>query len=138
LIHLRSTRSHHRWLLAGAASGALSSLVLHHGAFALLHSPWLVPFWGAAWGALAAIALGRMKGARLVLGAVAFGAVLPTLAAFLLVAPLRGQPTVTGVVPLVLIGAVLVNAAWGLGTGIGLLLLGRPRARPKSRYTPTG
>lgn len=131
LIDSHSGRSYSRWLFAGAASGALSGLIVHQGAFALLESPWLLALWGGIWGGLLAAALARLEGLRLLLAAAGFGAVLPTLLAFMLIAPLRGQPTVTGVVPLALLAGVLLNAAWGLCTGIGLALLGRARARPR-------
>lgn len=118
-----------RWVVAGAVCGAVLSLILHAGAFRLLPSAWLLPFWGGIWGAVLAATLARLGGARLLLGALAFGAVLPTLVAFILIAPFRGQPTLTGVVPLALLFAIVVNGAWGLGTGIGLALFGRTRAK---------
>jgi hypothetical protein len=34
----------------------------------------------------------------------------------------------TGIVPLAILAAAFLNGAWGLGTGIGLALFGRPRA----------
>lgn len=137
-----------RWLLVGFASGAVSVLLFHQGALGLLNAwelsarapysmaptrPWGVPvvwslvFWGGLWGAVLAATLGRLQGARLVLGAALFGAVLPTLAALLVVAPLKGQPAAAGVVPLAILIGLLVNGAWGLGTGIGLTLFGRRR-----------
>lgn len=139
-----------RWLIVGFFSGAVAVLVFHQGALGLLHAlelgarapysteatpPWGVPvlwsltFWGGVWGVALAAALGRLDGARLVLAAALFGAVLPTLAAWFVVAPLKGQPTAAGVVPLAMLIGVLVNGAWGLGTGIGLALFGRPRLR---------
>ena len=68
-----------------------------------------------------------LDGAMLVLAATIFGAILPTVIAWFVVAPLKGQPPVAFVMPGVLIGPI-VNAAWGLGTGLGLLWFGRPRA----------
>jgi hypothetical protein len=145
-----------RWIGTGAIAGAVSVIVFQQGTLALLYalgltvrapysmeltapwgilSLWSFAFWGAIWGAVLAATLARLDGARLVLAAVVFGAVLPTLVAFLLVAPLKGQPTVTGIVPLAVLAAVLVNAAWGLGTGLGLAFFGRPRT--PSNSTPT-
>ena len=57
-----------------------------------------------------------------------FGAVLPTIVALAVFAPLKGQPTVTGVVPLAVLEVILLNAAWGLATGLGLAFFGRPRS----------
>ena len=127
-------------------------LVFHQGAAALFHalelgarapylmqptSPWGIPqvwsitFWGGLWGAVLAATLARLDGVRLLLGALAFGAVLPTLAAWFLVAPLKGQPMAGGLVPMTMALGVVLNGAWGLGTGIGLALFGRSRARPR-------
>ncbi|MGH8741825.1 MAG: hypothetical protein ACREUN_12985 [Burkholderiales bacterium] len=135
-----------RWVLVGFIAGALSVLVFHQGVLALLYAfelaprapyamaptapfgipaLWSIVFWGGIWGALLAASLGRLDGVRLVAAAVLFGALLPTLAALFLVAPLKGQPVVTGIVPLVILIGGLVNGAWGLGTGIGLALFGR-------------
>jgi hypothetical protein len=110
-----------RWILVGLLSGAVSVLVFPDGAF----GPLPPAAWGAAWGALLAASLGRLKGKRLILAAALFGAVLPTLVALLVLAPVRGQPPVTGVVPLAILAAVVVNAAWGFATGVGLALFGR-------------
>ena len=137
-----------RWLVVGFVSGANSVLLFHQGTAALLHaleltarapyslaptSPFGVPqvgsiaFWGGIWGVLLAASLGRLDGAPLVLAAVAFGAVLPTLVAWFLVAPLKGQPLAAGGIPMAMAVGVMVNGAWGLGTGIGLALFGRAR-----------
>jgi hypothetical protein len=118
-------------------SGVASVLLFQQGALGLFQllgfrgapALWPLAAWGAIWGALLAATLGRLGGKRLILGAGLFGAVLPTLAAVLLVAPLKGQPVVTGVVPLAILVAALVNGAWGLAAGTGLALFGR-RHRP--------
>jgi hypothetical protein len=131
-----------RWVLTGFVCGALSVLLFHQGAAALLHAleitprapysmqpvgPWAVPqivsisFWGGVWGALLAATFGRMEGVGLLVGAAIFGAVLPTLVAWFLVAPMKGLP-----VRFSLIGPLL-NGLWGLGTAIGLMLFGRRR-----------
>lgn len=140
-----------RWVIVGFLAGAASVLAFHQGAAALLYaleltarapysmqptSPWGVPqvwsitFWGGLWGALLAASLARLDGVRLLLGALAFGAVLPTLVAWFFVAPLKGLPMAGGLVPMAMAAAIILNGAWGLGTGIGLALFGRPRARP--------
>lgn len=124
-----------RWILVGVAGGAVSVLVFQQSALALLGLlgiagmpvMWPLAVWGGVWGALLAAALGRLEGKRLIIGAAVFGALLPTLVALLLAAPLMGQPVVTGIVPLAILAAAFVNAAWGLGTGLGLALFGRAR-----------
>lgn len=128
-------------------AGFLSTLFFHQGLLALLHltgvsprAPWAlhavppfgVPavvslaFWGGVWGVALWPLLRRTRGARHWAMAVALGAVLPSLVALLVVFPLKGL-TVT--LPIV-IGALLVNAAWGLGLAVFLRLFGslsRPR-----------
>jgi len=137
-----------RWLVVGFVSGFIAVLIFHQGAAAFLHAlqwtprapysmaavaPLGVPqvlslaFWGGVWGVLLAFVLARLDGAMLVLAATIFGTILPTVIAWFVVAPLKGQPPVAFVMPGVLIGPI-VNAAWGLGTGLGLLWFGRPRA----------
>ena len=144
-----STREHlSRWLIVGAISGALAVIIFHQSAAALLHAMQLVPrpafsfaatppfgipqlwslaFWGAVWGVVLAIALARLDNARLIVAALIFGAVFPTLVAWFVVAPLKGQPLAAGWAPAAMAIGPIVNAAWGLGTGIGLYLFGRPR-----------
>jgi hypothetical protein len=138
-----------RWLIVGFVSGAVAVLLFHQGAFALLHaigltprSPypmastppfgipaiWSLAFWGGVWGIILAAALARARGASLVVWATVFGAVLPTLVAWFVVAPLKGQPVAAGFQPAAMAIGPIVNAAWGLGTGIGLALFGRRMA----------
>jgi hypothetical protein len=138
-----------RWLIVGFVSGAAAVLVFHQGAAALLHafeltprapysfqptSPfgipqlWSIAFWGGIWGVVLAATLARLDGARLLLAALVFGALFPTLVAWFLVAPLKGQPMAAGFAPMAMLIGPIVNGAWGLGTGIGLALFGRPRA----------
>src|SRR5688500_9256059 len=102
-----------RWLIVGFLAGAAAVLLFHQGAAALLHALdftprapysfqptqpfgvpqlWSIAFWGGVWGVIVAAALARLDGARLVVGATIFGAVLPTLVAWFVVAPLKGQP----------------------------------------------
>lgn len=138
------------WLFAGFVFGALAVLVFHQGAFAILHAigftprapysmqataPWGLPqvwstmFWGGAWGILLAAAVHRLEGSRLVLAATSFGLLVPTLAAWFIVASIRHQPLAGGFTAKGMALGLIVNAAWGLGVGIGLAILGRPRRR---------
>lgn len=135
-----------RWLVVGFVSGALAVLIFHQPALGLLHAldltkaspysmqathPWGIPqvwsyaFWGGVWGIALAAALGRLDGPAMVVVATLFGAVLPTLVAWFVVAPLKGQPVAAGGVPTAMAIGPIVNAAWGLGTGLGLAVLGR-------------
>jgi hypothetical protein len=137
-----------RWIGVGAVSGGVAVLIFHQAVAALLYalgmtqripysmqptSPlgvaqlWSIVFWGAVWGVALAAALRRFEGAALIVAATIFGAILPSLVAWTLVASLKGQPLFAGGVPAAMAVGLLVNAAWGLGTGIGLALIGRPR-----------
>src|SRR5688572_8261835 len=137
-----------RWLLIGLLAGAVSVLVFHQGAVALMNALelterapysmqptqpfgvpqlWSLTFWGGVWGVLFAALLRRFDGVPLVAASLVLGAVLPTLVAWFLVAPLKGQPVAAGFVPMAMAFGVIVNAAWGLGTGLGLALFGRRR-----------
>jgi hypothetical protein len=137
-----------RWLTVGFIAGLVSVLVFHQGAVALLQAfglterapfsmaptdPFGVPqvlslaLWGGVWGVLFAALLRRTDGAGLAVSSTLLGAVLPTLVAWFVVAPLKGQPVAAGFEPAAMAIGVIVNAAWGLGTGLGLALFGRRR-----------
>jgi len=139
-----------RWIVVGFIAGFLSVVLFHQGAAALLHALELTPrapysmqatqplgvpqlvsiaFWGGVWGALLAATLARLDGARLIVAATIFGAIFPTLVAWFVVAPLKGQPPAAGFVPAAMMIGPIVNGAWGLGTGIGLAAFGRSRVR---------
>jgi predicted membrane protein len=88
---------------------------------------WSIVFWGGLWGALFAAMLTRLDGVRLVAAALLLGAVLPTLVAWFVVAPLKGQPMAANFQTTALASGVILNAAWGFGTGLGLALFGGRR-----------
>jgi len=146
LRHSHSSSELGRWLAVGFVSGFLAVLVFHQGAAGILHAlhvtsrapfsmqatqPFGVPqvfslaFWGGVWGVILAMSFVRLHGARLIAAATVFGAILPTLVAWFVVAPLKGAPMAAGWVPAAMLVGPIVNAAWGLGTGIGLELFGR-------------
>src|SRR4029453_8420639 len=131
------------WIGAGFVAGALSVLIFHQGAIEVLNAlgltrrtpysmastmPFGVPqvlsltFWGGVWGAIFAAAFRSLDGARLVAASPVAGAVLPTLVAWFIAAPLKGQPMAGGFVPTAMAFGIIVNGAWGLGTGLGLAL----------------
>jgi hypothetical protein len=135
-----------RWLVVGFVSGAVSVLLFHQVIAALLHTigitprvpysmqptrplgigqVWSLVFWGGVWGVLLAAALRRLADSALVIAATIFGALLPSLVAWTVVAALKGQPLFAGGAPKGIAVGLLVNAAWGLGTGAGLALFGR-------------
>jgi hypothetical protein len=151
------TSSLTRWIVVGFIAGAVAVLIFHQGAVVLLNAlelterapysmqptqpygvpqVWSLAFWGGVWGALFAVLLRRLDGARLVAASLVLGAVLPTIVAWFVVAPLKSQPVAAGLVPMAMAFGVIVNAAWGLGTGLGLALFGRStRATERRRAT---
>lgn len=85
---------------------------------------WSLAFWGGVWGIVfAAVASRFPRGDRFWLAALGFGAVFPTLVAWFIVAPLKGQPIAAGWQPAAMITGLLVNGAWGLGTALFILWL---------------
>ena len=133
-----------RRLTVGFLGGALAVPICHQGTLALLHAAgvapqhaWAVPqlwslmFWGGVWGVVLAAALGSLRGAALLGASLLFGALFPTLVAWFIVAPLKGQPMAAGFAPAAMLIGPIVNAAWGFGTGLALLLIG-PRERRRS------
>jgi hypothetical protein len=60
----------------------------------------------------------KQRGAKYWVAAIAFGALLPTLVAWFLVAPLKHQPVAGGWKPKTMMIGPIVNAAWGLGTAL--------------------
>jgi hypothetical protein len=130
-----------RRILFAFMSGFLAVLVFHQGGLALLNAlgltdrapysmdptrPFGVPqvissaFFGGLWGiALAYAFRTKLTYSR----GFTFGAIAPTLVALLVVMPLKGQPLGGGWDPQIIVGAMILNGLWGLGTAIFLKLL---------------
>lgn len=114
-------------------AGLIATLVFHQGAVALLHvlglsargayvvdptGPLHAPavlslaFWGGVWGVSLYAVLSRIRGeAQYWLVALGFGAALPSVVAWFVVLPLKGQPAAGGWQPAVLLIALVVNGA---------------------------
>lgn len=135
-----------RYLLAFIA-GFVSTLVFHQGLLWIFHRigayprpayvmkpvpPFSVPsvislaFWAGLWAMALLPLLARWNGSwSYWLAWIIAGAVLPTAVAFLVVMPLKGMPIAAGGNPKVIVGGLIVNAVWGLGTALLLRLLQR-------------
>src|SRR5690349_8055843 len=145
-------------LMVGFVAGFLSVLTFQSGLIAILYAlgaipfaPWRmtpvppfgVPqslsaaFWGGLWGVAYALLEPRLTG-RLGWwpGGLAFGAVLPVLALWFVVLPLKGQPIGGGFAPLsrVLL-TVVIHAVFGLGTAI-IFRFGLRLAHRRAPLTP--
>ncbi|WP_392480330.1 hypothetical protein [Nostoc sp. C110] len=125
-------------------AGFVSVLLFHQGMLALLHTVnftprtpyptaptqpfgipqiWSSAFWGGIWGMIwVAIAPRFQNDKSYWLTALVFGAIVPTLVAWFVVAPLKGQPIAGGWKLVGIVTGLLVNGAWGIGTA-GLLRL---------------
>ena len=88
-------------------------------------------FWGGVSGLLfAAIEHRFPRGAAYWIYAFLFGAIFPTLVAWFVVAPIKGLPVAGGWEVNRMLTGVLINGAWGLGTGLLMRLAYRARAHP--------
>ena len=134
-------------LLLGFVAGFVAVLLFHQPVLALLNqiglakaevysltttAPLGVPqvislaFWGGVWGVLfAAIEPRFPRGAAYWICALAFGAILPTLVAWFIVAPLKGLAVAGGGEVNRMITGLLINGAWGLGAALLLRLAHR-------------
>lgn len=128
------------------AAGFISTLTFHQGLLWLFHilgafprAPWnMAPvpplgvpqvvslaFWGGVWGIAIWHLMRHATGAAYWARAIVFGAIGPTAVALLVVMPLKGMPMAGGWDPKLIVGGLLVNAAWGLGLGVLIRALRR-------------
>lgn len=141
-----------RRLLLAFVAGVIATIVFHQGGLALLNAaaltdrapfnmdavpPFGVPavlslaFWGGVWGVVLALVLSRpLKTVAFYLAAFVFGAIVPTLVAFFVVAPLKGMPVAGGGDSAIIIGALILNGLWGLGTAVFLHMFTVSRKDP--------
>jgi hypothetical protein len=129
-------------------AGFASTLIFHQGLVAILHAigfiprvpyslaptaPFHVPqvislaLWGGIWGILLWLAIRRAKPMKYWLTALAFGAFLPSIVAWFVVFPLKGQPIAGGWRPANLMMALLLNGAWGIGVALLMKIFGGKR-----------
>ena len=125
-------------------AGFVSTLVFHQGALALLYAagfspkppfamastqPFRVPavislaFWGGLWGIALWLAIGGMPDLRYWTLALVLGALGPSIVALFVVFPLKGMPVAGGWDPKIIVGALILNGAWGLGVALLMRLM---------------
>ncbi len=129
------------WIRA-FAGGFIATLLFHQGVLALLHlagtapAPWdmsptqpfgvpkviSLAFWGGVWGLPIWWLIRHSHGVRRWVKAAAYGAIGPSLVALAVVFPLKGGEFMAGWNPKILIGALILNAAWGLGLALFMKL----------------
>jgi hypothetical protein len=80
-------------------------------------------FWGGVWGIALAWTLRRLerRDAGYLLAGLVFGALLPSLVGWWVIAPLRGNPPMAGGDATRIVVGLVVNGAWGLGTAVLLV-----------------
>jgi hypothetical protein len=124
-------------------AGFLSTLVFHQGLLTVLWWSGTLPrapydttpvpplgvpavvslaFWGGVWGAVIWPLLRHAAGSAYWLRAVLIGAVVPSAVALFVVLPLKGMPVAGGWDPHVMVGALMLNGAWGLGVAFFIWL----------------
>ena len=141
-------------IVVGFGAAFLATLVFHQLGVELCHLIGLTPnapyslrpvppfgvpqvislaFWGGVWGIVFVLAerlIARCPGGYW-LGAIFFGAIVPTVFSWLVVAPLKGLPHGYGFnFPGLFVGPI-VNGLWGLGTGVFLTVLPGGGRRPR-------
>lgn len=127
-------------------AGFVSTLLFHQAVIGLFYvmgalprAPWsLAPtapfgvpavlslaFWGGVWGVVLEPLLRGAAGRAYWLRAVVLGALGPSAVALFVVFPLKGMAFAGGWQPRIIVGALVVNAAWGFGLGLLLRALRR-------------
>lgn len=124
-------------------AGFVSTLSFHQGLLWLLYAggvspraPWnLAPvpplgvpavislaFWGGIWGIVLWALIRASRGGAYWTRAIVIGALGPSLVAWFVVMPLKGIGFAGGWDPKIIVGALLLNAAWGVGVALLMLL----------------
>jgi hypothetical protein len=127
-------------------AGFVSTLVFHQGVLWLLcaggfspRAPWnMTPvpplhapavislaFWGGLWGIVLWAMIGASGGSAYWIKALVIGALGPSLVAWFVVMPIKGLGAAGGWNPKVIVGALLLNGAWGVGAALLIRTLSR-------------
>ena len=129
-------------------AGFVSTLVFHQGVLTLFYLSGAFPrppydftsvpplgipavislaFWGGVWGAAIWALLKDAAGAAYWVRAVVLGAIGPSAVALFIVFPLKGMPMAGGWDPKLIVGALILNGAWGVVLALFMRLLRRSR-----------
>jgi hypothetical protein len=110
-------------------AGALSRAPYDLGAVPPLGIPAVISlaFWGGVWGAAIWPLLKNAAGAAYWLRALVIGAIGPSAVALFIVFPLKGMSIAGGWDPKLIVGALILNGAWGLGLALLMRLMTRAR-----------
>lgn len=135
----RATREDDVSYAKAFVAGFISTLIFHQGLLTLfwlsgaiprppydMHAtaPFGVPavislaFFGGLWGAAIWPFLEAATGASYWLRAVVIGAIGPSAVALFIVFPMKGLGVAGGFDPKIIIGALILNAAWGFGVAL--------------------
>lgn len=127
-------------------AGFVSTLAFHQGVLAALYAAGISPkapfdmtataplqvpavislaFWGGLWGVALWLVIRGLAGGPYWILAIVLGAIGPSIVALFVVFPLKGLPMAGGWDPAIIIGALLLNGAWGLGVALIMRLLQR-------------
>ena len=136
------------YVKAWHTAGSVSTLVFHQGVLWLLYeggfwprAPWnMTPvpplhapavislaFWGGLCAGHRVVGSDRWFRWQCILdqGACGIGALGPSLVAWFVVMPIKGLGAAGGWDPKIIVGALLLNGAWGVGTALLIRMLSR-------------
>lgn len=83
-------------------------------------------FWGGVWGIVLWALIRRRRGAAHWTLATVIGALGPSAVALFVVMPLKGLGMAAGWNPQIIVGALILNAAWGVGVALLMRVLPGP------------
>lgn len=136
--------------LRAFVAGFISTLVFHQGVYALFWLAGVAPsapyamaptwpfgvpavislaFWGGVWGIPVWWFIRDATAWNYWLRAILLGAIGPTAVALFVVFPLKGMAFAAGWNPVIIVGGLILNGAWGFGVA---LLMRLARIRPAS------